>query len=362
MTWQSLRAGARSFKHTVLPFVKRRPRVEARPGDEVIARLVADSPRSASALAWLPDKRFLISSDGRSALIYAASGDYLVVMGDPIGLAGNERELIRRFSEEAQAAGVSAAFYEVGGDWSRVLSDAGYHLMLIGEEAVVELDRLSRDLLGAAWRDLRYVKRFWETGRASFRVIEGGETDALLPELRAISDEWLAAKHAAEKGFSLGWFDESYLRRFPIALLAEEGRVTAFCNLWSGRLGGEFSADLMRHRSDARRDAMTYLFVKCMEWGARNGYKRFNMGMAPLSGMQPERSLWEKAGGFVYRHGEHFYNFRGLRHFKEKFNPVWQPRYLACRSRADLPFLIPQLIWLVSHSPRQAHEQRQAQE
>ena len=36
-----------------------------------------------------------------------------------------------------------------------------------------------------------------------------------------------------------------------------------------------------------------------------------------------------RAGHFVYRHGEAFYNFQGVRAYKSKFDPVWQPRYLA---------------------------------
>jgi len=38
--------------------------------------------------------------------------------------------------------------------------------------------------------------------------------------------------------------------------------------------------------------------------------------------------LWARAGNFLFEHGTRFYNFQGLRAYKDKFDPVWEPRYL----------------------------------
>jgi len=37
------------------------------------------------------------------------------------------------------------------------------------------------------------------------------------------------------------------------------------------------------------------------------------------------------------RFGEHFYNFEGLRRYKDKFDPVWRPKYLAAPGGLFLP-------------------------
>ena len=58
--------------------------------------------------------------------------------------------------------------------------------------------------------------------------------------------------------------------------------------------------------------------------------------------------LWSKVGAFLYRHGEHFYNFQGLREYKEKFEPVWQPRYLASPGGLALPRLLANVASLIN--------------
>jgi phosphatidylglycerol lysyltransferase len=59
-------------------------------------------------------------------------------------------------------------------------------------------------------------------------------------------------------------------------------------------------------------------------------------------------TLWNRLGVLMYRHGEIFYNFQGLRKFKEKFNPVWEPRYLASPRRVLLPTVLVATAALIS--------------
>jgi phosphatidylglycerol lysyltransferase len=95
---------------------------------------------------------------------------------------------------------------------------------------------------------------------------------------------------------------------------------------------------------------MEFLFIHLLLWGKEQGYHRFNLGMAPLSGLQNRAlaPLWSKAGSLLYRHGEHFYNFRGLRKYKEKFDPKWEPRYLASPGGLVLPRVVTNTAALIS--------------
>lgn len=84
--------------------------------------------------------------------------------------------------------------------------------------------------------------------------------------------------------------------------------------------------------------------------GKAAGYRWFNLGMAPLSGIEdrPLAPLWNRAAALVFRHGEHFYGFRGLREYKEKFDPQWAPKYLASPGGLALPRILADVATLIN--------------
>ena len=106
----------------------------------------------------------------------------------------------------------------------------------------------------------------------------------------------------------------------------------------------------MRYHRDAPKSVMEALFVHLMQWGKEQGYRRFALGMAPLSGFEtsPVAPLWNRLGAFLYEHGESVYNFQGLRAYKEKFNPVWEPHYLAYPGGLRLPRIMADVSALVA--------------
>ena len=175
-----------------------------------------------------------------------------------------------------------------------------------------------------------------------------------MDEVRRVSDDWLAHKQVSEKGFSLGFFDPDYLLRFPLAAIEQEGRILAFANLWPGPGKEELSLDLMRFVETDVKGLIDGLFVQVLLWGKEQGYRWFSLGMAPLSGFEhhPLAPLWNRLGALLFRYGEHFYNFQGLREFKEKFDPVWEPRYLASPGGLAAPIVLTRVASLVSGGMR----------
>jgi phosphatidylglycerol lysyltransferase len=220
--------------------------------------------------------------------------------------------------------------------------------MKLGEEAKVPLADFS--LEGSSRRGLRRTRRQMEKEGVTFELVPPRDVPALLPKLRPISDDWLQLKTTREKGFSLGRFEERYLSRFPVALARQGGAILAFATVWTTELKTELSIDLMRHTASAPGGVMQFLFTELMLWGQAEGYRWFRLGMAPFSGLESRAlaPLWARVGAFMYQHGEHFYNFQGLREYKEKFDPVWESRYLASPGGLTLPRILANLASLIS--------------
>lgn len=239
-------------------------------------------------------------------------------------------------------------FYEAGQDLLPLHIDLGLTFLKLGEEARVDLETFS--LKGDAGKKFRHTINRVEKAACAFTLIPAQEVPLLLPELRLVSDAWLAEKNTREKGFSLGFFTPEYLRQFPAGVIRQDGKIIAFANLWLGAEKEELSPDLMRHVPEAPPGIMEYLFIQLMLWGKQEGYRWFNLGMAPLSGLEARTlaPLWNRLGAFVFRHGEHFYNFQGLRQYKEKFDPVWEPKYLASPGGLALPRILTNIASLIS--------------
>ncbi|HUL77247.1 MAG TPA: bifunctional lysylphosphatidylglycerol flippase/synthetase MprF, partial [Vicinamibacteria bacterium] len=299
-------------------------------------------------LAFLGDKGLLFDEQRAGFVMYGVQGRTWVALGDPVGPPEVAGSLVRGFLEHAQDFDATPVFYQVSPEYLHLYADFGLGFVKLGEDAVVNLDGFS--VQGHEGRGFRHALARLERAGARFRVAPREEVSSLLPELRVVSDEWLAAHRAAEKGFSLGSFDERYLARFPAALLEKDGRVLAFANVWPGPDRRELSLDLMRHRKSAPSGAMEGLIVHLMAWGKEQGYRTFNLGMAPLSGLESSAvaPLWNRLATLVYEHGESFYNFQGLRTFKEKFHPAWEPRYLAWPGGLALPRVLSDVSALIA--------------
>ncbi len=311
----------------IRPVIIRQPATEE---ERERARRIVESYgcSSLARLTLFEDKSYFFSSGG-SVIAYAEKGRAAVALGDPIGPAMDVSSAIGEFKEYCAKNDWQAAFYQVRPDNLDQFKEAGFDVICIGHEAIVDLQNFT--LEGKSAKTLRYpYNRFSRLGYQA-KVYEPPLPDSLLAELRSISDEWLKMMHGSEKRFSLGWFEDDYLRNCPvIAVHTPDGPISAFANINPEYQKNEANIDLMRHKRDAENGTMDYLFVSLFLWAKSKGYESFNLGLSGLSGVgeTPGDPAMERALHYVYEHINQFYNFKGLHEFKEKFHPLWSPRYL----------------------------------
>lgn len=286
----------------------------------------------------------------RGFCLYRTIGPYLTVFSDPMVTSSLERgSFLDSLFGFAANIDRRPLFYQISLDWIPLLHDRGYRFFKLGEEAHVNLESLT--LEGHAGKLTRQILRRADRDALAFRILDPAEVAQKLPELAEISTAWLRAKEIAERQFSIGYFDDNYMRRFPCAIVEarDSGRVLAFANLLQGPRRQELSVDLMRYRPDAP-SVMDFLLLSTMLYGKSQGYRTFNLGMAPLASVGEHRGarLGERLAGLLFRRGDHWYNFQGVRLYKQKFDPEWVPRYMAYQSAMEWPVALANVSALIA--------------
>lgn len=300
----------------------------------------AQAAEPSSNLALLGDKRFIFSASGESFLMFGVRGRSWIALGAPVGRRDERMDLLWRFREMADAHAARPGIYAIGPEDLPEVVELGFSLQKIGEAAVVPLETFSvegrkRGNLRRAWR------KAGEEG-ATFEVLEPGQAEAVMDDLQQVSDQWLDHHAGGEKAFTMGAFKPAYVSEFPIAVVRQNGVVVAFATLWITGARTALSMDLMRYSDAAPKNIMDYLFIELIAWGKAQGYQAFEFGMAPLAGLEdrPFAPIMSRVGRLLFERGEEIYNFQGVRKYKDKYDPLWQPRYLAAPHKWAIPLLL----------------------
>ncbi len=319
---------------------------------QIATRALAVSARSDAALAFTGDKRFLIGREGDCFVMFRPRGRTWVVMGDPVGPRARWSELVWDLRRLADLSNALLCFYQASEALLPVLVELGLSVMKYGEEAIVTPGAFT--LQGPKMKSLRNSRARAERDGLTLKIVPARDVLRWLPRLQPISDAWLAAQGAPEKGFSLGRFDAAYLTRFDMAVVLRGGEPVAFANLWQSGDGAEMSVDLMRQAGDAPPGTMDFLLTGLIEHARTRGFARFNLGLAPLSGLPGGRlaPFWARLARVAHDIGGAMYNFAGLRFYKQKYAPHWESRYLACPQGPAGFFAVGAVIALVSGGAR----------
>jgi len=307
-------------------------------------------------MAFMGDKSLIFSSSERAFLMFGKHGRSWIALFDPIGPREDWAELIDRFITISREHGGRASFYQVRPEGLPSYLDAGFTAMKLGEEAIVDLAAFT--LAGGAAAHLRYALKRGERDRLAFELLTPEQAFSRFDDLAEISAHWLDARRSQEKGFSVAAFEPTYVSKQHVGLLRRNGTPVAFASVMTTDCGSEATLGLMRSALPNTPVAMEFLLTRLILALRDMGYARLSLGVAPLSGLRPAplSARWHQLAALIWRHGDRFYNFQGLRTFKNKFNPEWEPRYFVTSGTLGPFVALADAVVLISAGPFRPRE------
>lgn len=275
------------------------------------------------------DKSYFFSPTRKSFIAYRGALGVAVALGDPVGPPPDRKIVTEKFRDQCHRNGWRTAFLQATPELLEMYESVKLNSLKVGEDAVVDLETFVTNTVKKKTFKSP-AKKFEKEG---FRVVRHAppHSSEFLDTVKHVSDQWLSLPGRRERGFSLGSFDREALNHTPIYTLDDPSNgVIAFVNQVPSYKKGEATIDLMRHRTEVPNGSMDFLFVKLLTMLKEEGYTHFSLGLAALSGVGTgsAATLQERAVRQIYEHMNRFFSYKGLRAYKEKFDPAWEDRFL----------------------------------
>jgi phosphatidylglycerol lysyltransferase len=281
--------------------------------------------------------KMIFCENGTNAFIsYRISGNYAVVLENPVG--GNSEELrkcIQQFDKYCYENSLKSIYYRVPEDSLSLYLGLGKKSMFIGQEAVVDLESFS--LEGGSRKSLRNaINKVRDRGYKS-TIHKPPIKDGVLQKVKSVSDEWLMYTGRHEIVYSQGMFVWDELKKQTLITVENtEEKVVAFLNIVPDYSPSEGTYDLMRKTSDAPNGIMDFILIELFNFLKSEKFRFVNLGFAPMSGMNDAHTFKEKSMKFAYERIRSFSQYKGLREFKDKYDPTWYNKYLIYENDYDL--------------------------
>jgi len=199
--------------------------------------------------------------------------------------------------------------------------------LFLGQEGVVDLTTFK--LEGGAKKPMRNaINKVIDRGFKA-TIHEAPVKDGILQKIKSVSDEWLNDMERTEIIFSQGMFDWAELKQQTIITVeSPEEKIVAFLNVIPDFAKDEATYDLIRKTKDAPNGVMDFILVELFKYLRTQQITFVNLGFAPMSGLDDPHTFPEKSMKFAYEKIRSFSHYKGLREYKEKFDPVWHNKYL----------------------------------
>lgn len=278
-----------------------------------------------------PGIKYWFGDGGESVVGYVTSKGVRVVAGAPVCAKDTLPFVTAAFERDAAANGASVCYFGAEARLEGVLHDSLAHSRVsLGGQPVWHPARWAS--IVDAKRSLR--QQFNRARNKNVEItewpIERAHGNA---ELRDCLDEWLSTKGLPPLHFVI---EPETLERLENrrVIVAERGsRVEAFLILSPVPTRSGWLTEQFPHRPAAPNGTVELMMDQAIRKLGGEGYEYVTLGISPLSHRskldQTDNPAWLRLVlAWMRKHGQRFYNFDGLDHFKSKLMPeFWEPVY-----------------------------------
>ena len=295
------------------------------------------------------DKRYVWSDSGQTLLPYRVVGGVALALSDPIGPAEEHPQTLAKFIAYCRRQDWAFGIYQASPTAYRLGRSQGLRGFKIGEDALVDLRCLT--LTGKAGAAVRHSVARARRGGLTVRLFHGERLpDDIVAGMERVSTTWLRQREInGQFGFSMGRFPADWSPEMLTAVAVDpNGAVQAFVTWTLLYAANGWSLDLIRRDADAVPGAMELLIAESFAWASARGCERMSLGLLPLAGLDAEtralegasatpEALIERSASYLHQRGVLLSSYASLRHFKEKFHPAWEARYLLLGEASATP-------------------------
>ncbi len=281
---------------------------------------------------WPHDKQYYFDESGQSGLAFHVYHGVALCLSDPIGNKQRYKDLLSGFMNLCFNNDWLPAFIHTSDTYIPIYEDKGFSCQKLGQEAVVDIEKFNSEL-----RDSKYFRQIlnkFNKQDYKFELLEPPHHQAVIDRLTAISDDWLSKGGRSERGFAMGYYTPEYMQQCQIAIARDAaGTIQAFTNTVPADFDKEEATyDLLRQSNKSLSNVTDYLLMNLMDDLGTKGFKRLNMGLSALAGLDEEdnekQSILDNVLKFAYSNGDRFYSFSGIYRFKSKYDPEWHDKYV----------------------------------
>ncbi|MGC3966227.1 MAG: DUF2156 domain-containing protein [Pirellulales bacterium] len=306
---------------------------------DAVARMAYEYGQTYDAyLAAEPNRRRFWSSDGLGVLSYVRYGRHLKVGGGLLGPPEARERLLREFLADCRRRRRTASFFVIPGDDVGLFEAAGCTVTKWGEDPLVDLSSWS--CRGKRYDWLRRQENFCRRAGLTceewdWRGDSPVRREATFAEIHDVSQDWLARKPQRRPlGFFNGEPTREALARQRVFLVRGcegGGRLEAFVTASPYRGGTAWALDIYRHRSDAVRGAVPFAMLEALRTLQVAGVEEVSLCMVAALGCGAEPEQSSLTGRLLNRGARMLsplFDLAGMHHYKSRFRPRFEPRYL----------------------------------